>query len=109
MATTTPAIFAKNRAKAAALVQEAGAILRGSIPCCEDCAKLKVAQHYPWKKCVQDGKDMGLSQEAAERRCKWIACCRSKRQNRFKETGACDEFDCSKTPKGVDRQEGDEA
>lgn len=70
--------------------------------CCDGCAK--VAQHYPYKKCIKDGLAKGLSKKEAEHRCQWIACCRSKRENRFKETGFCKDFDCDKEPEWGDKK-----
>lgn len=65
--------------------------------CCDGCAK--VAQHYPYQKCIKDGLAKGLSKKDAAYRCRWIACCQSKRENKFKETGYCKDFDCDKEPK----------
>jgi hypothetical protein len=61
--------------------------------------RARTAQHYPYKECVADGKKEGLTEEEAEYRCKYIACCVSKRQNPFKERGYCKTFDCDKKPK----------
>lgn len=63
---------------------------------------LREAQRYPWSKCMADGKKMGLSEAESKKRCQWIACCLSKRQNKLKKTGFCDEFDCEKNkPKKI--------
>lgn len=66
--------------------------------------RVRMGQHYPYQECVADGKKEGLSEKEAEYRCRYIACCVSKQQNKFKETGYCKSFDCSKKPKWSDKK-----
>lgn len=81
-------------------------LVRRGGACCGDCLD-KVAQHYPYEKCIRDGLADGLTKTEAAYRCRWIACCRSKRENRFKETGYCKDFDCSDKPKWSGKKAAD--
>ena len=66
-----------------------------------DAENILLEQHYPFKKCLADGKKEGLSQSEAWWRCVYIACKVSKRQNKFKESGFC-----SKTFPGLLKKKG---